>query len=348
MHRKPSLTSGDRFARLLHCGLSRSFLPLLGAALLSACASSDPEPEAIDAPAAIALAPGPSPEGIDPADLPRPLELPVGEEIDLGPPVLGPTAGSKGRPALAASEDQYLVAWSETVPGAPYEHWLRAIRVGLDGAPLEEQAVLLGRGVRPAVASNGEGFLVVYNGGEECTLCAVRFDAQGARLDASPISLEEPNPLATAGRAAKVAFQGSTYQVVWPCGSTDLCAARVTPDGEVLTPYQGVNIVAHSVHIASNGSGSLMVARTGDQILGFRLDAQGALLDASPSWIGEGWPGSTDSLDAVAFDGANYVVAWSHIDYNQNTKAVYAARVTPAGVVLDPGGIALRAPGPGP
>src|SRR6185436_1592188 len=44
---------------------------------------------------------------------------------------------------------------------------------------------------------------------------------------------------------------------------------------------------------------------------------------------------------ALTFDGTNYVVAWSDSD-PQNV--VYAARVTSAGTVLDPGGIVLDMP----
>ena len=47
-------------------------------------------------------------------------------------------------------------------------------------------------------------------------------------------------------------------------------------------------------------------------------------------------PGN-ESAPAVTFDGVNYVVAWS--DLRGVTADIYAARVTPAGVVLDPAGL---------
>ncbi|MBM3315697.1 hypothetical protein FJY71_07680, partial [candidate division WOR-3 bacterium] len=77
-------------------------------------------------------------------------------------------------------------------------------------------------------------------------------------------------------------------------------------------------------------------------ICGARVSPQGAVLDVpgivvsdAPSW---------QRSPAVSFDGANFLVVWAD---SRNTGGrvyeVYGARVSPAGVVLDPQGI--RIPG---
>jgi hypothetical protein len=79
-------------------------------------------------------------------------------------------------------------------------------------------------------------------------------------------------------------------------------------------------------------------------VFGMRVTAAGptgAVLNVSTAVNGQHRP-------SVAFDGTNYVVVWE--DYRANTDFadrradVYAARVTTAGSVLDPTGVALAAP----
>ena len=81
--------------------------------------------------------------------------------------------------------------------------------------------------------------------------------------------------------------------------------------------------------------------RTGaSDVYGARVSAAGALVDPTgfPIWIGAG----DQKNPGVAFNGTNYLVAWSSAPALGNGQLV-AARVSPAGVVLDPSGIVVNA-----
>jgi hypothetical protein len=134
-----------------------------------------------------------------------------------------------------------------------------------------------------------------------------------------------------------VAWNGSVYLVAWNEGST-LYGMRVAPDGTVLNPG-GFVIGTTSTglqwpSIASDGENFLVVQPSGGAVLGWRvfgddtLEVEGAPITISSGATGLGYP-------KVAFGGGVYVATWAQAP----NQAIRAARVTPAGVVLDPGGV---------
>jgi hypothetical protein len=66
-----------------------------------------------------------------------------------------------------------------------------------------------------------------------------------------------------------------------------------------------------------------------------RVDAQGNLLDATPIVVGQG--SFDQSFPEVAWNGQNWLVVWNggRVAGTYQTKDIFAARVSPSGVVLD-------------
>jgi hypothetical protein len=145
-----------------------------------------------------------------------------------------------------------------------------------------------------------------------------------------------------------MAFDGTNYLLVWQDdrGSqyADVYASRVAPDGTVLDPH-GIPIAATPASelnpaVAFDGTNYLVTWTRSNypdgDIYGARVSPSGTVLDPG------GFPISTapelQDFSALAFDGTNYLVAWSSGHFPAD---IYAARVTPSGTVLDPGGIAV-------
>ncbi|MDI7268549.1 MAG: hypothetical protein QME96_11185, partial [Myxococcota bacterium] len=95
--------------------------------------------------------------------------------------------------------------------------------------------------------------------------------------------------------------------------------------------FDGTNyLVAWTDHRAGAGNPHIYAAR---------VTTGGAVLD--PAGIAVSVVGSYKRDPSVAFDGTNYLVVWTDYRAGIGDPDIYAARVTPAGTVLDPTGIAV-------
>ena len=140
-------------------------------------------------------------------------------------------------------------------------------------------------------------------------------------------------------------------------------AARVTFDGVVLDPG-GILISANPYGqwhpaVASDGRDFLVVwqaTRAFDvpsgqtpsgfssdvDIYGARVTAEGVVLDSDAFPVSQA--PSTQERPSVAFNGTNYLVVWTDARLATNLNRgldIYGARISPAGQVLDPGGLAV-------
>lgn len=173
-------------------------------------------------------------------------------------------------------------------------------------------------------------------------------------------ALSNPFPIAQHtcfGFAAAVAFDGANYLVVFQrysngdFGDLDIFATRVTPSGNILDSVDGFPISPGSESkisptVAFDGTNYLVVygkyilSATLWDIYATRVSPAGQLLDEFPISAASG-----DQLSpSVAFDGTNYMVVWEDTPTGSGPSLatdVIGARVSSAGTVLDPAGIAI-------
>ncbi|MDC3960281.1 hypothetical protein [Polyangium jinanense] len=145
-------------------------------------------------------------------------------------------------------------------------------------------------------------------------------------------------PAGFAEDSTSVAFDGTQHLAVWYDGRgapARIYGARIMPDGTVLDPY-GLGLATGSEPRVAVGGGVFLVAfLNGSELQAVRVDPSGAVLDPTPITIGG--VGSAGRGFSVAYAAGQFVVAWSSTDAPAGLRH---ARITPAGAVLDPGGIA--------
>lgn len=194
---------------------------------------------------------------------------------------------------------------------------------------------------RPAVASDGNGFLVIYvdDSGLSPALQGLLLSKAGA--------VEKSFSLDESGRAPSAAYDGQSYFVAFE-SSTGIDAVRLGPDGTKL---------GTAIPVAANTTSNVIepdVAFGGDAFLvaysrynGTEWDLAATRVSTAGSVLGDTAVSNAprnQGAPAVAFDGTNFLVAWSDArndtDIGENTD-IYAARIATDGTVIDATGIAV-------
>ena len=257
----------------------------------------------------------------------------------------------RGLPAAAANRV------SLTVPGSALEG--AAYPVAIDPVISPEYPVsdpvpagpAGGNQTAPSVAFDGTNYLVAWQdarSGTTADIYGARVNQAGAVLDAAGI------PISTAANnqtVPSVAFGGTNYLVAWEdyrSGNSDIYGARVSQAGAVLDPAGiGISTAANYQTVPSvafDGTNYLVAwqdTRSGvgnPDIYGARVSQAGVVLDLAGIAISTA--AYYESAPSVAFDGTNYLVAWEDGRSGTNYD-IYGARVSQAGAVLDPAGIAI-------
>jgi Synergist-CTERM protein sorting domain-containing protein len=286
----------------------------------------------------------------------------AGEVQALADPITG---GDAEFPAVAHGGDGYLVVWSDARSGwAKDIYGARVSDAGVvqdpDGIPISTAADVQDF---PAVASDGTDFLVAWHdaraGESNCHTNLICGDVYAARVIGGVVQEPDGIPVSTAvddqSRPA-VAWDGTEYLVAWNDARnlTDrvtppaLYGARVTAAG-VLLNSTGIAIAARAggpgrgPRLAnrlvvwgdrpSDTSGAAPAVRGARVVDGAVLDAGGLVLSLA---------GNEQSSPAIAWDGTHHLVVWAD-DRGGDDRDILGARVSGAGAVLDPAGIAISA-----
>ncbi|MFN2166083.1 MAG: hypothetical protein ACK2U9_07450, partial [Anaerolineae bacterium] len=270
-----------------------------------------------------------------------------GNPIDSVPFAITQGRAAQVKPQVAWNGSNWLVVY-ESVDvngtGVYYSSSLEAVRVSPDGQVLDSTPISVHRssfssGLISTLASDGDGWVVVNQGTSsgESDIMAMRISPDGIVLD-RPARLIVPATYYLRFNL-RLAYTSGTFLLVWGANNS-IKGVRFNQQLDVLdaTP---LNLASTSdrAGLAANQDTFYMIWKAQQPdfthaIKGSRIDISGNLLDGSGVNIsGNHQPQAFTAYDTT-WDGINFRVSWG-------SEGVSVARVSPAGVVLDPGGVPL-------
>jgi len=259
-------------------------------------------------------------------------------------------ANGQWSPALAFDGTSFLVVWDDWRNGSDID--IYGARVTPSGLVLDPDGIAISQASSdqqyPALASDGADFLVAwedYRSGGVSDIYGARVTPAGLVLDSNGIAISQASSYQ---EYAALAFNGTDFLVVWDDwrgSEIDIYGARVTPRGLVRDP-DGI-VISHAANhrynpaLASDGLNSLVVwddwRSYSGNTYGARVTPRGFVLDSNGIVISQ--TANDQRNPVLASDGLNYLVVWD--DCSSGDHDIRGARVTPQGLVLDPGGIAI-------
>ena len=280
--------------------------------------------------------------------------------VGLTPPVLlpgdgaiGPAADYQVAPAVAAGGSLSLVVWADQRAAGSGGTDIYAARLDANGALLDSIPIVVAQQAAdqnmPRVAWNGQNWLVIWATQLptefyfELGIAAARVSPAGVVLDASPVIAV--HDVSSAAQVA-VASRGTDWAVVAQGGAVDagIVGARISAAGALLDPMP-VTIVAATyfqrAHIELAGAADEYLLTWDDlnDFRGIRLGAGLSTLEPASFDISGPLDASVDAR--LASNGTDFFLVWESAIYTTYEDYVKGARITHAGQVLDPGGIAI-------
>ncbi|MBZ4371629.1 Ig-like domain-containing protein [Corallococcus sp. AS-1-6] len=259
-------------------------------------------------------------------------------------------------PAVARTGTDYLVVWRDNRAG---ESDIYGVRVTSQGVVLDPSGIPLcterGEQDNPTVASNGTDWMVAWDDNRyDATheiLYGVRVSTAGVVRSAWSIGTSSWAMLRPA-----LASDGTDWYVVWEDGrgslssaSWDIFGAKVTASGTV-TPTYGTNLTSGNTgtqlapDIAFNGTEYLVAwtdyrsyVTNSDDIYATRVSRTGTVNPVGGFVLSKA--SGRQVAPAVASAGSDWFVVWQ--DGRNTSQDIYGTRVSAAGTVLEPSGLAI-------
>lgn len=256
-------------------------------------------------------------------------------------------------PTVAWNGTEFLVGWYqfEGLTGNGPPPIVKVMRVRGDGTLLDQAPVSVMEGTDLAIDAIGSTFLitaryhhVIYQSNSVIRHRRMN-GTTGAFLDAGPVII------AFGGGSPGVAALGDRWLVAWG----NITAAYVMADGSVSSPFYAADTGASSTWFTLSRNAAqteAVIAFQYNTSLYFLMSARIKRYDVTGNSpdphagiiVNDEHQAQLRPVAAALDDG--YVVHFADhrdfLDYEPGISDVYAARVTPAGIVLDPTGIPIH------
>lgn len=266
-----------------------------------------------------------------------------GVVIDTNGVLLSLSAYPGRASAAAFDETNYFAVWTDYRDTSV--SFICGTSIDTLGTILEPASINIIKGEEPSIAFDGSNYLLLCS---DIDIRGARIRPEGTVFDTMTIFSIVPNRCSDPA----VIFDGTNYFaafVSWPAYGPYVNGLRIDTSGVVLdsTPIVMSHGGAYDLNPSAtfDGTNYFVVWFHGTyestfDIYGARVTTGGVLLDTVPIIIATGtyrqW------FPSIAFDGTNYFVVWQ--DNRSGAYGdIYGARVTLAGVVLDPEGIPICA-----
>ncbi len=279
-----------------------------------------------------------------------------GALLDTTPIPLTMAGADQTTPKIAWNGQNWLVIWLTKTPTEFF--WsveVQAVRVSpagqvLDPAPITVYKYPFSDSAEAEVASDGNNWVVVTRGtlGGENDLFGIRIAPDGTVLDPGGVILVPATGSLTFN--LDIEFAVDEYLVTYMYGEA-VYGLRVDDALQNLdpSPFSIVSpgLTPESTRLATNGADFFVVWReysNGTQygeVRGTRVTHAGQVLDPGGLTISDLiFIGANDPR--VAWDGTNWIVTYKALNFGDDPDVVLASRVTPAGQVLEVGGVNIE------